>query len=363
MKIIKGMPDRKIFKHVLQALFMILIISCSRSAIKNNEPQYPVVFPPPPDIPRIQYLTSLTSSTEVRGNQSAINMFIFGKETPQPIIKPYGVAVRMPRIYVCDSGLGGLVIIDLSEKSFKYFIPTGRGMLQLPLNCALDKEGFLYVADANRRQIVVFDGEGNYVSEFGENDELFRPTDVVVSGDKVFVTSVKDQRIFVYDRQTGRKLYSFPDLEPGDQGYLYQPTNLSFDKDFIYVSDMGDNMIKIYSADGKFIRSAGGYGNSAGKLIRPKGVAVDPQSNLYVVDAAFENVQIFNETGNILMFFGGPYKTHGDMWLPADVAISTDGLEYFNKYIDEAYNLEYLIFVTNQYGPDKLSVYGFIGSE
>jgi DNA-binding beta-propeller fold protein YncE len=123
---------------------------------------------------------------------------------------------------------------------------------------------------------------------------------------------------------------------------------------------MGDNKVKVFSADGRFIRSAGGYGSYAGQLMRPKGIAVDSVSNLYVVDAAFENVQIFNSLGNVLMFFGGPYKTHGDMWLPADVTISYTGLEYFNRFVDPRFSLEYLIFVTNQYGPDKLNVYGFL---
>jgi hypothetical protein len=94
--------------------------------------------------------------------------------------------------------------------------------------------------------------------------------------------------------------------------------------------------------------------------MRPKGVAVDNKSNLFVVDAAFENVQIFNKDGRILMFFGGPYKKRGDMFLPADVTISYTGLDYFSKYVDDSFILKYLIFVTNQYGPDKVSVYGFV---
>jgi hypothetical protein len=78
------------------------------------------------------------------------------------------------------------------------------------------------------------------------------------------------------------------------------------------------------------------------------------------VDAAFENVQIFNKDGNVLMFFGGPYSKPGDMWLPADVTVSYTGQEFFRKYVDDSFVLRYLLFVTNQYGPDKVSVYGFV---
>jgi len=78
------------------------------------------------------------------------------------------------------------------------------------------------------------------------------------------------------------------------------------------------------------------------------------------VDAAFENVQIFDKEGKLLMFFGGTYQGPGYMWLPAKVIIDYDNLKYFQKYVYKDFKLKYLIFVTNQYGPDKVSVYGFI---
>ena len=58
------------------------------------------------------------------------------------------------------------------------------------------------------------------------------------------------------------------------------------------------------------------------------------------------------------MFFGGTYKGPGDMWLPAKITIDYDNLQYFRKYVDPSYDLQYLILVTNQYGPDKINVYG-----
>jgi len=69
-------------------------------------------------------------------------------------------------------------------------------------------------------------------------------------------------------------------------------------------------------------------------------------------------VQIFNARGELLLHFGGAYKGAGAMWLPAAVAISYENLSYFESYVDESYRLEYLIYVTNQYGPAKVNVYG-----
>ena len=97
------------------------------------------------------------------------------------------------------------------------------------------------------------------------------------------------------------------------------------------------------------------------RFTRPKGIALDRDSNLYVVDAAFENVQIFNAEGNLLMHFGGSYKGAGAMWLPA--AGGESAMKIFpisNHMWMKAFELKYLIYVTNQYGPAKVNVYGFV---
>ncbi|MFZ4550091.1 MAG: hypothetical protein ACOYN4_21765, partial [Bacteroidales bacterium] len=118
--------------------------------------------------------------------------------------------------------------------------------------------------------------------------------------------------------------------------------------------------IKIFSYEGEFIRSVGSYGQGIGQFSRPKGIAVDRDSNLYVVDAGFENTQIFSSEGKLLMFFGGNYKGPGDMWLPAKVTLDYDNLKYFEKFVDPSFNLKYLVFVSNQFGPDKISIYGAV---
>ena len=60
------------------------------------------------------------------------------------------------------------------------------------------------------------------------------------------------------------------------------------------------------------------------------------------------------------MFFGGRYTGPGYMWLPAKVIIDYDNLSYFKKFVDPGYELKYLLLVTNQYGPDKINVYGHV---
>jgi len=336
-----------------------LLSACSHQVAKAPAPESLVIFPPPPDATRIQFLTHFSSSGDLEGKRGGFHRFLFGVEAPMEIVKPYGVAVHNEKVYICDTGVGGLVVLDLALGEFEYFIPGGKGALKLPINCCVDERGYLFVADANRKQIVVFDSERKFQHAFGEQ-EGFKPTDVAVDHGKIWVVNVEDHALYVYGIEDYNLIGKRVELEDGEDGFIRQSTNISIQNNRLYVSDFGDFNVKKYSLEGAYLGVVGGYGNGPGSFTRPKGIALDREENLYVVDAAFENVQIFNSEGNLLMHFGGAYKGAGAMWLPAAVEISYENLSYFEPYVDESFELKYLIYVTNQYGPAKVNVYGFI---
>jgi len=342
-------------------LFVVLfgLFSPLKSSLAQKQAEEIVIFPPPPDTARIQYLTHFSSSIDITGKRSGFMRFILGEDKGKPIIKPYGIAIHKGRIYIADTILGGLEIIDLNKKTFDYFRPRGLGLLKKPVNCFVDEEGFLYVADVERRQIVIFDPKLKYVASIGDARKI-KPTDVFVYKNKIYFTDLKTHRVWVYSKISRDSIFTFPKAVQETDPFLYSPTNLYVFDDKVYVTDFGDFKVKIYNTDGKFLKSIGSYGRGIGQFVRPKGIAVDREGNLYVVDAAFENVQIFDKEGKLLMFFGGTYQGPGYMWLPAKVIIDYDNLKYFQKYVYKDFKLKYLIFVTNQYGPDKVSVYGFV---
>jgi len=318
-----------------------------------------IIYPPPPDSTRIQFLTSFSTSTDITGGRSGILRYILGAEEARPIFKPYGIASSKGKIYICDTQLGGLEIIDLEQKKFDYFQPRGRGQIFKPINCTLDDKGYLYIADTERNQIVIFDADLNYFNSIGNPTE-FKPTDVSYFGGDIWVCNLKAKRIEVFSGTSLTLVKSFPDAASSDPEFLFSPTNLFVTESQVYVSDFGDFRIKIFNHQGQFVKSLGSYGQAPGQFVRPKGIAVDTHNFLYVTDAGFENVQMFDEQGQLLMFFGGNYKGPGDMWLPAKVCLDYENLAFFQKYVDDAFKLKYLIYVTNQFGPDKINVYGFV---
>jgi hypothetical protein len=129
----------------------------------------------------------------------------------------------------------------------------------------------------------------------------------------------------------------------------------------MFVSDSGGFTIKAYDAEGNYVRTIGEMGLKPGRFALPKGIAVDREGRIYVIDAATALAQVFDKQGQLLMYFGEPKSSgRGAMYLPAALAIDYQNVDLYQKYAAPGYKIEYLIFVTNQAGPQKVNVYGFL---
>lgn len=342
--------------------FFILAIPLAGCGTKAAGPAELVVYPAPPDTPRIQFLTHITTSRDLDSRRSFFETLVGRAENEiELLVKPFGLAVGPGRVYICDTVFRGVRIIDLDRGRFRNFRPRDvPGGIQVPVGCELDKEdGRLYVVDTGRRDVLVFDADLAYVTAIS-GPEGFRPNDVAVDAEGIWVTDASNHVIRVFDKETFAEMRALPQLDSKHPGFLHQPSNLHIAGNRIYVTDFGDFTVKVYSRTGDHLNTVGSYGDGAGRFTRPKGIAVDRDSVLYVADAAFNNVQLFNAAGQVLMWFGGSSSGPGSMSLPAQIALDYANLDYFRRYVDDSFELLYLIFVTNQYGPAKLGVYGFI---
>lgn len=339
-------------------LFLIIFLNgCATVELKQK--REPLFYPTAPDEPRIQYLTSFASSQDVEGDSSAFAKFILGEAPVKSIAKPYGVTLKNGKIYICDTAYNTLEILDLSQKTFEYFDPQQAGQLVDPVNVDVSSDGTLYVADARRGQVILFDRSGRYLETIGDKGEL-TPTDVAVWRDRVFICDLKSKTVRVYTPKNGKFLYAIPSAVESDKDKkIFSPTNIDVDSSGnIYVTDTGGFNVKKYTSSGKLLQTFGMQGDVPGTFARPKGVAVDKAGRLYVVDAAFENIQVFNPNGELLMFFP-EQQDAARLTLPAGIFIDYNNISYFSKYADESFKIEYLILVASQYGDRKISVFGF----
>lgn len=342
-------------KYLLFVSMIATVLSCSSNYQKKFDPLF---FPAPPEIPKIQYLTVISSSADIKEKQSSFESFVLGEELQKDIIKPFGISSQKDNIMIVDTKLQSLININLKNSTFEYINPNGDGQLKKPLNCFYYNDE-LYVNDFANHCIVMLDKNNSYIKSIGSSI-LSKPSDVAVVSDNIYVTDMDSSKVFVFSKATNSVLFSFPNVDVKDTSFLHSPTHITIMNNRVYVVDFGEFNVKVFDLNGKFLNTIGSYGQNRGQFVRTKGIAVDSSNNVYVLDAAFENVQIFNKNGELLMFFGGPYQRPGYLSLPIRINIDYDNIEYFSKYVDPNFDLKYLIYITNQFGNDKITVYGFI---
>ena len=197
------MLDRSLLLFSLLAA--LLIAGCAGTPETEETPSNAIFYPPLPDSPRIQYLTSFSGPMDLEVEErSKFSEFVLGKEEEKRlgINKPYGVALRDNRLYVVDTRGGGYVVFDFVLNQFHRV----RGM-QKPINITIDDEGNKYVTDTVLDQVAVFNRNDERIKTYSGKGE-FKPGDVAVVGNKLYITDLQNHQIQVLDKSTGLKIYS-----------------------------------------------------------------------------------------------------------------------------------------------------------
>jgi DNA-binding beta-propeller fold protein YncE len=84
----------------------------------------------------------------------------------------------------------------------------------------------------------------------------------------------------------------------------------------------------------------GERGLYVGNLVRPKGVALDDEGNVYVVESMYDTLLVFDPQGRLLLSIGGTGKDIGKFYLPAGVW--TDG--HNRVFVADMFNGRVVIF-------------------
>jgi len=348
----------KSLRFFLLLLFTQLLMACSGNPEKPTE--Y-IFYPPPPNAPKIQYLTSFSGPDDLIEDKSAFGDFILGADAQGSpgVKKTYGVSIKDGIIYLVDIRGAGFATFDLKQKKFDVVQGNFDSRMEKPINIFVDDENNKYVTDIKRKVVIVFDKNNQFVRTIG-NDEDLKPSDVLVVDERVFVSDINHNVIQVYNKNNGEKLYTIGENKnENTEGRLYIPTNMALSPDkHLYVSATMNFNIQEFTLEGEFIRSIGDVGVKFGNFTRPKGINIDRDGNIYVVDASFQNVQVFNKAGELLMFFGEQGGRPHHINLPAKVFIDYDNITYFQKFAKPGFIIDHLILVTNQFGRSKLNVFG-----
>lgn len=301
-----------------------------------------IVWPNPPAIARIRYRMWFSSDKAVRdykgnvqkksgwmdrlaGTQQADEVF----KRPFELNQPYGIAVdSQGKLYVADQKVGAIFIFDTGETKSVDMIKNGvHAHFVRIIGLAMDDNDRLFASDPGLRHVLVFNKD--HKAEDVITEGLASPGGLAIDTKNrfLYVADVDLDQVLVYDadtlkllRKIGTTGHNHELTTPGD---FSKPAGVAVDAEGnLYVADTMNNRIEIFDADGQFVSTFGKAGDGPGYFARPKGVAIDSDGHIWVADGMQDRVQVFNKEGQLLIAFGG----HG--LLPGQfqglVAISID---------------------------------------
>src|SRR5262249_20300489 len=102
------------------------------------------------------------------------------------------------------------------------------------------------------------------------------------------------------------------------------PTELRFIGNNLAVVDAMNFRVQVIDRSGQFQYAIGKIGDRQGDMFRPKGIGVDSEGHLYVVEGSLGMVQVFDQQGRLLYYFGQEGTGFGDFRLPSGLFIDRD---------------------------------------
>ena len=333
-----------VIRRVLIALALCGVMAgCSRRdrPILQQRADQPLVWPAPPDTPRIQYLGTVSTEKDLKKSLSmleGLENLIFGQGDLGVLMAPSDMMLSRPgRLHIADSAGGVVHLFDYSANQYSQFGAMGQGRtLQRPVGLVVIGE-YVFVTDSQAHCVCVFEWDGKFVMSFGDG-LLVRPSGIAYHAGRqeVVVADTGDHNLKVF-RTSGQYVRTLGarGVSPGQFNF---PTHVWADQDGrLLVSDTLNYRIQILSASGQSWTAFGEHGDRPGYFGHPSGVATDKHGHIYVADRQFENIQVFDRNGRILLSFGQEGRALGEFWLPSGVFVDDQDWIYvadtFNKRI------------------------------
>jgi DNA-binding beta-propeller fold protein YncE len=289
-----------------------------------------LLWPAAPEVPRFLYTGTLTGEPNFRsegGERSALarlGRWIAGLDAPgaTPLVlqrpsalvgddggRLYVADVSRQALFVFDEKAGELLLWEQADPLRRFVAPAGVAVAP----------GRVFVSDAELAAVFVLDAQGAPRSTLGAG-QLMRPTGVArdAASGRLFVADTYGHDIKVFDDR-GALVTTIGRRGSGDGEFNF-PTHLALAGGELYVTDTLNNRVQVLRAsDGGFMRQFGSRGLALGQLVRPKGVSVDTEGNVYVIESFYDSLLVYSPKGEFLMPIGGTGKATGRFYLPAGV--------------------------------------------
>lgn len=297
----------------------------------------------------LAYQQSIQSERDVGGKQgfwSKLAGIVAGAKEYREMVRPYGIAVDSHgRIIVTDPAISAVHIFDPAGRKYKLIDRWDKSRVPMitPQGVAVDKKDNIYITDSKTGKVFVFDPKGKTRKVFGSlrgGEGFFRrPTGIAIDRetDRVYVTDTLADRVYILDTD-GRVLRSFG-RRGMERGEFNSPIEVLVKDGVVVVVDALNFRVQLFDRDGNFQGQIGTSGDPAGGIYRPKGVGIDSEDHIYVVDSELGIVQVFDRRGRLLYRFGNG-TNFGEFLLPAGLFIDRND----RVYLVDSYNRRVQVF-------------------
>jgi sugar lactone lactonase YvrE len=299
------------------------------------------VWPPPPELPRIGYVRSLSTPADFGAKSSAFTRFgrwlTGGAGAADVLQKPFGLALdEAENPCLTDTGANAVCFYDRKARKWHRWEKIGSVRFLSPVSVA-KRNGTFFVADSALGKVIVFGEDGKL--RFQMTNHLARPCAVAIISNRLFVADSLLHAVCVFGLDgTFQKQFG---TRGAGKGQFNFPTHLAGDQSgSLYVTDSMNSRVQIFNADGGYQGEIGTLGDSPGQFGRPKGIAVDSAGRLYAMDAAFDNMQVFDSQRRLLLVVGENGSQPGQFWLANGIAITRDN----QIFVADSYNRRVQVF-------------------
>jgi DNA-binding beta-propeller fold protein YncE len=330
----------KYFAHILIYSFLLIFLGCATTSQVSSTPAGTYVWPGPPAVPRIEWLSQWSNKYDF-GGPNKVMQYLIGKERLEKLRRPSGiVADNAGNIYVADSEIRVIFVFDMENHVLRFL---GLGSFGAPTALAVDNtRGIIFVSDPRLQEVMGLNKvTGAIVLTIGGPGEFKRPAGLAYDEHRgrLYVADSQEHVVKVFDKD-GRHLFTIG-KRGAEDGEFNFPSFLAVDgSGNLYVMDSFNFRVQIFDADGKFLKKFGKLGDSSGYFSRPQGIGVDSEGHIYVADSAFNNFQIFDQQGRLLLWVGNLGRKPGEFYVPTGLFVDKKD----KIYVSDTFNQRAQVF-------------------
>ena len=196
---------------------------------------------------------------------------------------------------------------------------------------AVDSADRVYVFQRKDPPVLVFDGDGDLLTAWGNGQVLDAHGVYITLADEIFLVDRDAHEILKFDIEENVLLKLGSRERPSLHGPFNHPADVAVAiNGEIFVADgYGNSRIHRFSADGELIKSWGARGTGPSEFTTPHGIWVDQRDRVYVCDRENDRVQVFSVEGDYITEWR-------DFFHPMDIYKDDRGIFYVTDRCPES---------------------------